>query len=146
MKLAIALSFFILLVGWCAGRPAQSPATLANGEPVVTIVPTGTPTVAPVIFPTPGAPQRVQFERGSYGATLTGNNSQAFLLWAASGQKFTAYLMGAPAQMSLRGVDGGELFNVQPQQSAGEAILPANGDYTLIVSATVPYTVGIEIR
>lgn len=145
MRLAIVLSAFILIVGWCVGRPveSQAPTTLPHGEPLVTIVPTATP--APVVYPTPGAPQRVQFERGSYGATLTGTNSQAFLLWAASGQKFTAYLMGSPAQMSLRGTDGGELFNVQPQ-TTGEATLTASGDYTLVVSATVPFTVGVEIR
>jgi hypothetical protein len=147
MRVAIVLSVFILSVGWCVGRPVQSqaPASLASGEPIVTIVPP--PAVAPaaVTFPTPAAPQRVQFERGTYGSTLTGTNSQAFLLWAAQGQTFSAYLVGAPAQMALQH-DGRILFaDVQPA-TLQKVQLPANGDYTLIVSATVPFTVGVEIR
>lgn len=147
MRIAIALSAFILLVGWCVGRSAQSqaPTVLPNGEPVVTIVPTTTVTPTAVTFPTPAAPQRVQFARGAYGATLAGTSSQSFWLWAAQGQTFSAYLVGDPAQMTLLR-DGGVLFtDVQPAVLQ-KVQLPASGDYTLIVSATVPFTVGVEIR
>ena len=145
MRLAITLSVFILLVGWCVGRPVQSqaPTKLPNGEPVVTIVPTATP--APVVFPAPGAAQRVQFERGSYGATLTGNGAQRFVLWAASGQVFKVAMAG-DGQTSLFGTNGKPLWaDVQAGQVV-TATLPGNGDHLLEIRSRGAFTVGVEIR
>lgn len=68
-------------MGRDTGSAAQSSAVPiikpGNGEPVVTLA---APT--PVVLPTPAITERVRFDAGAYGATLTGSASQAYTLWA----------------------------------------------------------------
>lgn len=149
MKLAIILSAVILLVGYCMGRDTGSAAQSSavpiikpgNGEPVVTLA---APT--PVVLPTPAITERVRFDAGAYGATLTGSASQAYTLWARSGQEFSAYTSTeGTAYMRLENTEQVIFDQVQPGQLA-KVMLPTDGDYTLTVYASGTYTTGVEIR
>lgn len=119
------------------------------GEPPpVTVQPTAIPTVtatpAPLAAPT-GEAQRVNFAKGSYGATLTGNGAQRFALWAAAGQTFKVAMMG-DGQSSLYGTDGRPLWAAAPAGQVVTATLTGNGDQLLEIRSRGPFTVGVEIR
>lgn len=148
----------IALVAALALERCQPQATDLRGEPVGVIVrstatPTTTPpatptaTVTPTLQPIGGDPVRVQFKRGSYGATITGTNSKKYLLWAAQGQTFTTTLTAnSNALASLYAPNGKPLYEGLRAGYLVGVALPANGDYRLEVHSGGAYTAGVEIR
>lgn len=117
------------------------------GEPPpVTVQPTPPPAVTPAPLPAPtGTPQRVNFERGSYGATLVGTGAQRFVLWAASGQVFKAALIG-DGESALYSTNGQPLWQAAPAGTVITATLASNGDQLLEIRSRGQFTVGVEIR
>lgn len=146
-------------LGWVAGgflvvgliasdcRSANVGPVAASGEPLpVTVVATPQPTATPAPLPQPtGTPQRVNFDKGSYGATLTGSGANRYVLWAAAGQVFKLAMAG-DGQTSLYGTDGRPLWaDVQAGQLV-TATLVGNGDQLLEIRSRGAFTVGVEIR
>jgi hypothetical protein len=119
------------------------------GEPLpVTVQPTAiaTNTATPAPLPAPtGTPQRVNFEKGSYGATLVGSGAQRFVLWAAAGQIFKAALIG-DGETSLYSTNGQPLWQAAPAGTVITATLTGNGDQLLEIRSRGAFTVGVEIR
>jgi hypothetical protein len=121
----------------------------APGEPLPvtvqpTAIPTNTATPAPLPAPT-GTTQRVNFDKGSYGATLVGSGAQRYALWAAAGQIFTVALIG-DGQTSLYSTNGQPLWQAAPAGTAVTATLVGNGDQLLEIRSRGAFTVGVEIR
>lgn len=117
------------------------PAQPAHVESTVTPAPTAT------MQPISGAPVRVQFDRGSYGETITGTVSTAYLLWAKAGQAFTTTLTAdSTALASLYAPDGVALYQDLAAGYTAKATLPTNGDYRLEIRTSGQYTVGVMIK
>lgn len=151
MTLKKLLSICIIIMaagaGWNACAGAMQPEPQANGEPTVQrVAPTVQPTATAIVLPAPtGEPVRVQFERGSHGATLVGNSSTQYLLWAKAGQVVTTAMIGT-GYSTLRSVDGTALYEQAWAGTPVTATLAATGDHMLEIRSSGAYTVGVEIR
>lgn len=141
------LFFAAFAVGrYALGFNSQPTPMTATATPTIADQQTP-PTATPTLQPIGGAPVRVQFNRGSYGATLAGTNSTKYLLWAAQGQTFTTTLAASStALVSLYSPDGKPLFEQLAAGYTAAAKLPSNGDYALEVRTSRAYTVGVEIK
>lgn len=141
------LFFAAVAIGRCAtGATGQPAAMTATATPTVT-EPQPAPTTTPTLQPIGGDPVRVQFNRGSFGATVAGTNSTKYLLWAAAGQTFTTTLTSnSTALVALYAPDGKPLYEGLAAGYTAAATLPSNGDYSLEVRTSGAYTVGVEIR
>lgn len=151
MKSCLFVGGIVFFVSIAIGRylffGTPTPALLtADTTPTITEhqpAPTMTPTLQPVT----GDPVRVQFNRGSYGATITGTVGTKYLLWAAAGQTFTTTLAShSAALVSLYGPDGKPLYEGLAAGYTAASKLPSNGDYALEVRSGGAYTVGVTIR
>lgn len=151
-KTVIFIAGIVFFLFFGIGRWVLSAPDNRRGEPIVADLTPALSTPAPTATPTPppaptGEAARVQFQRGSYGETLAGDSSQRYLLWAASGQVFTATLTSnAAALVSLYGPDGAPLYEQLASGYTAAASLPATGDYQLEVRSSGAYTVGVMIR
>lgn len=129
-----------------AAAPATNAADLATKTPIAPVAgAASTPTVTPVSYPTPGAPVRVNFLVGSYGMSLTAPSSTRYLLWAKHGQVLRSSVIGS-ASVSLYGPDGKAIFRNARTNGVVSALIPADGDHALVILASSPFTVGVEIR
>lgn len=149
IKKLISICIIIMAAGagWNACAGAMQPEPQANGEPTVQrVVPTAQPTATAIVLPDPtGEPVRVQFDRGSHGATLTGNSSTQYVLWAQAGQTFKSAMIGT-GYSTLRSADGATLYEQAWAGSPVTATLAATGDHLLEIRSSGAYTVGVEIR
>jgi hypothetical protein len=102
-------------------------------------------TAAPITYPTPGASVRVNFPVGSYGMPLFAQSSTRYLLWARQGQALKVAVVG-DATLSLYAPDGNPLFENVRSGGVVSATLTADGDQALVIMASKPITVGVEIR
>ena len=132
---------------WNACSGAMQPEPQANREPTVKrVVPTVQPTATAIVLPAPtGEPVRVEFDRGSHGATLTGNSSTQYLLWAKAGQTFKAAMLGT-GYSTLRSVDGTALYEQAWAGTQVTATLAATGDHLLEIRSSGQFTAGVEIQ
>lgn len=143
-----------LFLAGCGSINAQ-PETV-SGEPlVVTPTPTTLPSLAIAPTPTGAAapmqaattePQRVQFDRGTYGTTLQGSGEARYLLWARAQQRFTMQFAngsGCYAKLNHVGNDG-TLLTANGEQLV--ATLQADGDHVLAVRCPGDYSIVVEIR
>ena len=139
----VLLIFFVSLgIGRYAPGASGAPPT-PGATPTLVQAPPLTPTAQPVS----GDPVRVQFSRGSYGATLTGTVGTKYLLWAAQGQTFTTTLSSPGTALgSLYGPDGKPLYDQVAAGNTPAVKLPVAGDYTLIVRSNAAFTVEVTIR
>lgn len=149
----LTLAGLALAVGGCYLTRPSTPVAQGNGEPIVTIkaTPTSAPTIIPTLTAPTGDPVRVQFAKGAWSATLTGNASTDYLLWAAQGQTFTVTLTSdGTALASLYSVDDQPLYEQMRgpggRGNSAAATLPASGDHTLEIRAGGKFTVEVEIR
>lgn len=151
-KAFIGVSITCLAISVTLGRCLFTPPSPVNGEPLPVVVnvtparapsaPTPQPTLQPI-----GTTVRVNFARGSYGETLAGDASTAYLLWAKAGQVFTTTLTAdTAAQASLYAPDGGKMFDNVRGGDLAAVTLPTDGDYRLEIRASGSYTAGVMIR
>lgn len=151
MRSCLFVAGLVFFAAFAVGRYAlgfnSQPAPMtATATPTVTDQ-QAAPTATPILQPIGGDPVRVQFNRGSFGATLAGTNSTKYLLWAAQGQTFTTTLTAnSTALVSLYSPDGKPLFEQLAAGYTAASKLPSNGDYSLEVRTSGAYTVGVEIR
>jgi hypothetical protein len=155
MNKAFLFIVCIVLFGSIAvGRFIFAPPP-ANGEPLpvtINVTPahllsTATPAPTPTLAPVTGEPVRVRFDLDSYGDTITGTVSTAYLLWARAGQAFTTTLTsGSTATASLYTPDGVALYQELAAGYTAKATLPTNGDYRLEIRSSGNYTAGVMIR
>lgn len=140
--IGIVVTFNVFMGG--NGEPVAQPT--ATAQPVRS-EPSPVPTVTPAMQPISGAPVRVQFARGSYGETITGTVSTAYLLWAKAGQAFTTTLTAdSTALASLYAPDGVALYQELAAGYTAKATLPTNGDYRLEIRTSGQYTAGVMIK
>lgn len=141
------LFFVVFAVGrYALGFNSQPAPVTAIATPTIAEHQSA-PTMTPTLQPVTGDPVRVQFNRGSYGATITGTVGTKYLLWAAQGQTFTTTLSSQSAALvSLTGPDGKPLFTDLAAGYTAASKLPSNGDYALEVRNSDAYTVGVTIR
>ena len=148
-KKLFSICIFVLAAG--AGWSTCSSAMAPDPEPEPTVSADVTPvrvasTPTAIALPAPtGEPVRVRFERGSYGATLTGTNSRRYLLWAKAGQVFKAAMIGT-GYSSLYSADGATLYEQAPAGAVVRVTLKLDGDQMLEVRSSGQYTIGVEIR
>lgn len=120
-------------------QPAE-PSTTATSMPTVTppVTPTATATPQPTPTLAHGEAQRVRFEVGTHGATITMESTQTFVLWAAEGQ--TMRISGREGMYARLTAPSGDdvLFGDDG------ATLPLSGDYLLTVAGTD--AVSVDIR
>lgn len=127
------------------GNPTPAPVTAPATPAIAEHQPA--PTMTPTLQPVTGDPVRIQFNRGSYGATITGTVGTKYLLWAAQGQTFTTTLAShSTALVSLYGPDGKPLHEGLAAGYTAASKLPSNGDYSLEVRSGGAFTVGVTIR
>lgn len=145
----LTLAGLALVAGGCYLTYPSTPTAQGNGEPIVTIkaTPTTQSTITPTLTAPTGAPVRVQFAKGTWGATLTGDASTRYLLWAAAGQTFTVTLRSEQSALaSLYSVDDQPLYEQMAAGNSAAATLVASGDHTLEIRASGKFTVEVEIR
>lgn len=145
------LVFFLSLgVGRWVFGPTQStpmPITTINDVTPAHLPSTPTPQPTATLAPVMAEPIRVHFDLGSYGDTITGTISTAYLLWARSGQAFTTTLTSnSTATASLYAPDGVALYQDLAAGYTAKATLPTNGDYRLEIRSRGAFTAGVMIR
>ena len=122
------------------GIDSGTPTVVASPQPIVTVTPWATSQ------PASTNPIRVNFAIGTYGATLTGNGNQAYLLWARGGQVMTVKPSSEqPLNISLLAPDKTQVV-VEVVDGVGNYKLPTNGDYTLSFVTGGGFGVAVEIR
>jgi hypothetical protein len=143
--LILALAF--LLIGCTTPNNVSVDANIGiDTGATATAQPQATPTPWATSQPPAGNPIRVQFGRGTWGATLDGSGNQAYLLWACGGQTMTVKPSSQqPMNISLLAPDGAQV-PVEVAQGVGSYKLPNNGDYTLSFVTDGGYSVAVEIR
>lgn len=151
LKKLFSICFFVLAAGAGWSTCSSALSTAPEPEPTATVSADVTPvrvasTATAIALPAPtGEPVRVHFNRGSYGATLTGAGSQRYLLWAKAGQVLTTAMIGA-GYSTLYSADGATLYAQAWAGSPVTATLTVAGDQMLEIRSSGQYTIGVEIR
>lgn len=128
------------------GEPGSLVATPTRNSLAIIVAPTITAQPAQVATPQPSEPMRVRFSVGTYGATLNGNGTQFYLLWAKSGQRFTAkFNSGSMCEAQLRyHSKDGTLLSVSGDSLV--ATLQDTGDHVMGVRCQGDFSVSVDIR
>lgn len=133
---SLMMAMIIVGVTFVVGRAFADPSTATElpREPLVTVVPTPTATVAPNPAPDHGEAQRMQFAAGTYGGVY---ESGTWLLWAGEGQALRIAGDGSVARLTAPD-------EIDIAVGPDGAVLPASGDYTLTVAGVEQFSIDIR--
>lgn len=120
-------------------------------QPLPTVTLAATPVAGPTALPTPspapydGKRIRVQFDRGTYGTSLSNEGLRQYELWAREGQVMSVVLNAGMASFALKSPAGADIPLTQSGQKVSWTLV-GTGDFILTASATGKYTFAVEIR